>query len=217
MPLYCSTLTADELAMVRKQLQNLPEKHVLRQEVENADVKVTEEGNITIFESQKGFYFRSGSAWQAIQDDIQHPRNFLCSPFEIDKDPTSPDRIRTRFQEAVGFAYSQAMETAVIERESKTILLLKLPLLALRHLIASNGGTIKTAFAGSTDMLKQIPTLNYFLKFPDTTEHVSSVFATEYPPGDYEKVMAIHNAIVREVVKNHSKGICLKWVGRWDA
>lgn len=217
MPIYCPTLTNDELTTIRKQIQNLPEKNQLRQEVENADVKLTEEGGITIFESQKGFYFRSGSAWQAIQDDIQHPRNFLCSPFEIDKDPTIPDRIRTRFQEAVGFAYIKAMETAVIERESKTILLLKLPLLALRHLIASNGGTIKTAFSGSTDMLKQIPTLNYFLKFPDTTEHVSSVFATEYPPGDYEKVMAIHNAIVREVVKNHSKGICLKWVGRWDA
>jgi hypothetical protein len=216
MPLFCPALSYEELLDVTRQINDLPATHPLKKDVVENEVLVTEENGVTIFQSASGFYFRKGSPLQAIRDDITTTRHYLCSPFEIDNDPSISERFRSRFQETVGRVYTEAIETVIIERQKKQILLMKLPLLAIRHLIANNGGVLKTAFSGSTEALKTIPTLNHFLRFPDTEETVSSVFATEYPPGEYDKVMAIHNAIVREVVKNQGKGICLKWVARWE-
>jgi hypothetical protein len=213
MPLHCSSLSADALVEVRRDIDALPETHPLRA---NADVYVTEESGVTVFESNAQFYFRRGTAFQAIQDDIRTLRNFLCSSLEMDEDPTIPERCRVRILETVGRTYADAVETVVIRRDGKSVLLMKVPQIALYHMVAKNGGTLKTAFAGSTDMLRQIPTLSYFLRFPDAKEQVSSVFATKYAAGEYDKAMMIHNAIVREVVKHKGKGICLKWVARWE-
>ena len=217
MPLYCDSLSYDDRIEVNRRINGLPDSHPLKKDVTENDVTVTYENAVTIFQSSSGFYFRRGTPVKAINDDIETPRHYLCSAFELDNDPTIPERIRTRFQETVGRAYVEAIETVVIERQKKPIMLLKLPLLALRHLVANNGGVIKTAFSGYTNALKTIPTLARFIQFPEANEQTTSVFATEYKLGDYDKVMAIHNAIVREVVGNPNQGICLKWVARWEA
>jgi len=217
MPFYCDSLSYEDRIDVSSRINNLPDSHPLKKDVVENDVTVTYENEVTIFQSSSGFYFRYGTPLNAINDDIETPRHYLCSAFELDSDPTIPERVRMRFQETVGRAYVEGIETVVIERQKKPIMLLKLPLVALRHLVANNGGVLKTAFSGYTNALKTIPTLARFIQFPETNEETTSVFATEYKPGDYDKVMAIHNAIVREVVNHPNQGICLKWVGRWEA
>jgi len=217
MPLICQSLSHEEMTNVNHKLMSLSDTHPLKLETTTGDVTVTEENGKVIFQSTTGFYFRSGTPFQAIIDDIHTPRHYMCTAFELAADTTIPERIHARFQENIGKAYADAIETTMIERNDKQIMLLKLPIIALQHLLADKGGVLKTAFSGPTDTLRTIPTLARFIDFPKTNEYTSSVFATQYPAGDYDKVRAIHGAIIRELIKQPNSGICLKWIARWEA
>ena len=215
MPLVCSSLSKDVVADLQAHIDKLSYSHPLARENKEGIITVTEEAGVTLFQSSTGFYFRQGDALQAIRDEIAGVRNYLCTAFEIDEDPTIPERIRNRFLERVGKNYADPIESILIQRE-KPVMVVKIPILAMRHMIGDNGGVLKTAFSGNTKILRTIPTLAKYLKFPETDENVSSVFATDYKQGDAETVQAIHNDLVREVMQKPNSGICLKWIARWE-
>jgi hypothetical protein len=219
MPLLCNELSNDILVELNKRITLLPAEHPLRKE---GNTSVVRHGDYAIFQSEVGLYFRriQNDIESEIRKEMEEPRQYLCSVFEVDEgDPSVVEKLRIRFQESHGQKLARQIEDCLFTLNQKQLMLVKFPSSVLRHMLEPTGGFLRTGFSGLRGNLRQIPTLVQFCQVPsgDDSDLVKSAIVTEYKEQYYDSAKKVHYNILREVVNRPNLGITLKPFAVWDS
>ena len=218
MSIVCDSLSSESLTALNQLLADSNKDQPLRKIVS----PVIQVDGVAVFTLSDGFIFRriSTTLEEAVRDEITGlKREYLCSAFEVTgSDPTVIQKIFDRFVESHGVKLAGQIDHVVIERAGKTILLVNFPSSVLRHMMAPNGGLMRTEFSGAKDALRQIPILAKCAYIPEEgSDPYTGQLVTEYPGAMFAQVNAMHYDIVRQVVANPGLGITLRNIAQWDA
>ena len=219
MPLVSPNLAKDVLTAINHEITKLNVAHPLRKETMDGDVSVLEDNGVAVYHSAAGFYFQRirTNFVETLYEDIRTYRKYLCSAFEMDlNDPSVEGKLLNRFQEFYGQKYSKMLDSHRMIHKGISVLLVKIPSCVLRLMMAPSGGIMKTIVTGSTESLKQLPTLVKMGNIQESKDRVSSVFVTEYKKDMYQTVNQIHYDLVREVLAKPNLGITVDPFAVWD-
>lgn len=223
MPLVCSALPYTAVTELNAAILRLPEGHTLRKETVDGDLTVTIDGEVAVLHSAAGYSFRrlgGDSLEEALRKEIDEPRDFLCTVFEVDQDdPSVVRKLLDRFQENHGVKLARKIDHHILNTGKAQRMLVKLPTCLVRHMLAPTGGLLKTYFTGPRGALRSIPMLAKYGKIPEGDDEASfsSVIVTEYQEKQLPLAQHFHYEIVREVLAAGPQGISLGPVGVWDA
>ena len=177
-------------------------------------------GEAIVYHSASGFYFYRLAAgtgvYEGVLAEIDIPRTYLCSAFELLDGAGVDEKMRQRFVEVYGQRLAAQIDTFRVSFSGKELLLAKFPAEVVRRMMSDNGGVLKTVFRGSAEELRRLPTLARFVELPESGL-VHSVFATQYGPGQLHLVRALHYRIVQEVARGEARGVSLCNIAQWDA
>ena len=220
MPIFCEPLAAETLSALNKAVKDLPAEHHLRKDSEAGVVSIVYDAkeDVTIFHGQSGFYFRRGPLVDSIKADLNNGRGLICTAYELADDPTLPDSIKAGFEERFGIKNARKIDTYQTEFNNRKFLLAKFPSNVIKQLFEVQGGTLKTGFKGPRESLLQIPLLDKYFEFKETTDpQVASAFATQYEKGNYEYVKSIHHQLLQEVINHPNLGITISPFAEWSS
>ena len=210
--------------MVSRVPHNKINPHPLFDDVMTAQVMIdTDDPKVLVFVSRRGLYFERRNEDETVETVIHRmfeskEQSGIVTPFVVDADdPTVVEKLLVRFQESYGAKLTKQIDYHIHIYDGKKLMLVKFSPSVLRFTMAPSGGTLKTTYKGSTESLKQIPTLNKFVTSAEVEEGNPAVFATQYGDGSLPIVQRIHYDIVREVIARPNLGICIGPVAVWDA
>lgn len=224
MPFYSEILTIHQIDAVHQAISLKPLSHSLRKDCADGDVTMftarDAAGEAIVYHSASGFYFyrlaAGMGAYDGVLAEIDTPRTYLCSAFELLDDAGLEAKLRERFVEVYGARFAAQIDTLRANFGGKTLLLAKFPVGVVQQMMAESGGVLNTVFRGQAEELRRLPTLARFVELPERGA-VHSVFATQYGPGQLHYVRALHYRIVQEVARGEARGVCLSEIARWDA
>lgn len=220
MPFVCAELSDEQCADMSRAIYAIAENHPLRKDIEGT-LTVFSSGDYVIFHSKSGFYFRrrlEGGLLATIADEFRGVREYLCGAFELTgNDPSVARQLLDRFQELHGIKLAAQIERVVITFMGKMLLLAKFPSGVVRHMLAPNGGLLKTTYKGAVESLKQVPTLMKFTQITATEGDYTSALVTEYAAGQQAVVETLHYDILREIISRPGLGITVGPIAQWDA
>jgi len=192
----------------------------LRQESLDGAVTIWSHNGFLIYHSASGYYFQriATNIETTLLEDASNDRNALCTSYHILDESQSEDLVRKlkeRYTELHG-AHADMIETVVVQHNDKLFALFKLPAFVVRHMMAPNGGYLRTTFSGNLNMLRQIPILQQFKCVPEKGDSLfGSSLVTSYSKGYYEAARSLHWGLVQQVIQRPNSGITLNEIGVW--
>lgn len=220
MPIICEELPIETVAGIQRRLERVDPSHPLVAQVTNGDVHVWREKDTAIFRYKENFYFQpiQHDLETTILRDIAGRRNCLCMALLIPDTLGIEEQIKDEFVVSHGFPrWKDLIETVRISFEGKTLLLMKVPSLFVRNMMAPMGGSLRSFFTGPAPVLAQLPVLQEFQCVPKNIDtQYGSGFVTAYGKGQYMEALRIHWRLVQDVISKPNSGITLRSVGVWN-
>ncbi len=203
-------LSAEETAALQAEFQSSQSPLITK-----SDFTVHERDGYLLFEFEDGLsYYRAKEGESAIQtfrsylSDVAIPK-YLPMTYEIDADPTVPEKVLMQFQEKYGSA-SKHVDWMVTEWKDKTILMVLIPQEIVAQMMREQGGTLVSFIRGPAESLRQIPTMKPLIQDSVAdSDVIRRIFATQYQQHQYEDAREFHWKLVNEVAKSPASGITL--------
>ncbi len=186
------------------------------------EVEVIRTPEALLFKCSTAFFFTTHSGISDVETyraflSNQHTRRYMPIAYEIDEDPTLPERVLAEFANKHPNAACQKIQHMVHREGGKKLLLLMIPHEIVFSLFHQKGGQLLTTFSGPVGNLRKIPTL--VPSVPEGGEddfRVRRVFATPYKEGEYHAALAIHHNVLSEVIQRPNSGISIGPMAIWS-
>lgn len=161
------------------------------------------------------------------ENDIETFRHFLQDPIQtlympIAYEVKSRDDsiVQTILEKYQTYGASHAAKIDWIWHESHTgkhLIILRIPKEIVREMMHREGGILSTSVRGSVAAIRQLPVLSKIVpEEAKDSEVMHRAFATPYTGRDqYDQCVAIHDAILREVIGAGAVGVSIGPLAAW--